>query len=106
LGVYNGSRGTRLYFGAARLPEVRSLALDQTGNFVGAPRVDLSLAGLGPKGDDRARRILFDQQGNMGVRAIEFNFNLVATSEQMQNEYHFRYDRNQDSWMFEAPTAG
>lgn len=105
LGVFNGSTGKRLYFGAARLPEVRSLAIDPAGNFVGEPRHDLSLAGLGPKGDDRARRILFDPQGNMMIRAIEFNFNLIATSEQMQNEYRFHYNPLQDSWNLETPAA-
>jgi hypothetical protein len=91
LGIFNGSTGKRLYFGAARQPEIRSIALDAAGDFVDAPRVDLSLAGLG--------------QNNMTVRAIEFNFNLVASSEQMQNEYRFSYDPTQDTWHAIAPPA-
>ena len=106
MGVFNGSTGKRLYFGSARRPEVRSIALDGQGNFLGAPRVDLSLAGLGPVGDDRARRVLFDENLNLTVRGIEFNFTLVATSEQRQTPYRFGYDAAQDKWLFQGVLTG
>jgi hypothetical protein len=98
LGVFNGSSGKRLYFGAARTPEVRSIALNDHGRFVGAPRVDVSLVGWGPEGDDKARRIIFDTHHVMLVRGMEFDFNLIATSERRQTDYKLTYDPATDGW--------
>ncbi len=100
MSVYSGSTGKRLYFGSARTPEVRSIALDPEGKFFGEPRLDLSLGGLGPGGDDRARRVKFGQDGTMTVVGFEFNFTLRAVSEQRQTEYKFMYDKGTDKWSY------
>ncbi|MBL8056834.1 MAG: hypothetical protein JNK29_09055 [Anaerolineales bacterium] len=100
VGVFNGAQGKRLYFGSARTSEVRSVALDAAGNFTGAPRLEFSLAEHDPRGDDKARRLSFDQSGGLQVEGLKFNFNLVATSEHRQNRYRYRYDPAADSWTF------
>lgn len=97
LGVFNGVTGKRLYFGAARAPEVRSVALDGRGDFAGKPRLEFSMAGLGAEGDEKARRILFTTN-TMEIRAMEFEFNLIATSERQQSVYQLRYNASVDAW--------
>lgn len=101
INIYKGSTGKRLYFASARTTDVRSIALDWQGEFAGSERLDGSLAGLGPVGDDRGRRIRYDRDGNMTVTGMEFRYNLVAQSETRQTDYLFTYDKNSDTWRYQ-----
>lgn len=98
IGVFIGAHGKRLYFGSARVAEVRSIALDARGDFSGEPRTEFSIIGLSGGRDEKARRMRFDSAGGLLLYGVEFNFNLVATSEPAQTLYRFRYNASQDSW--------
>ncbi len=98
IGVFNGVSGKRLYFGSARTPNVKSVALSAKGDFAGVPRTEFSIAGWGPQGDDRARRIVFDVNAQMTVRGTLFEYNLIASSERVQTEYLLKYDTRTDTW--------
>jgi hypothetical protein len=98
LGIFNGSSGKRLYFGSARVSEIRSVALANDGTFSGTSRLEVALTGWGPDGDDKARRIIFDQHNVMVVRGMQFEFNLIASSERRQTDYRLRYDPGADGW--------
>lgn len=100
LGVFDGAQGKRLYFGLARLPEIWSIGLDANGKFEGKPRFEFSLANLGPRGSDKARKIEFNGQNQMVVHGIEFSFNLIAPTEKQETIYTFNYDQTKDSWSF------
>lgn len=100
LGVFVSPEGRRLYFGSARTPEVRSLALTAAGDFVGPARVEFSLADYEVRGDDRARRLTFNATGGLRVDAVKFNYNLVASTETRQNLYQFQYDTATGRWQF------
>lgn len=102
LGVFNGARGKRLYFGSARRSEIRAIALDDAGNFVGQARVVVDLDGLGPRGDDKARRISFLANNAMLVFGIEFAYNLIAPTEKQETQYRFAYDAATDGWAYQA----
>ncbi len=95
LSVYNWPEGKRLYYGLARTPDIYSIALDEAGNFVGEPQYELSM--LDP--NFRAWRIRFEQNGTMQVRGLQFDFNLIATSERREVAYQFR--RNAENGMWE-----
>jgi hypothetical protein len=98
LGVFNGAHGKRLYFGSARLPELRSIALDDQGAFVGAPRVEQSIQELGAEVDERVRRIVFTQQNEMILYTLKFNYNLAAASEREETIFRFTYEAASDRW--------
>jgi hypothetical protein len=98
IGVFNGAYGKRLYIGHARTSSVRSIALDDAGNFKGEPRAEFSLEGLGPRGDDHARRITFTPDQTMQIFGVEFGFNLIAPTEKQETQYRFRYDGTKDAW--------
>lgn len=107
VGVFNTSKGKRLFFGSARSPEIRSIALGDNGNFVGEPRFELSLAGLDPSGQDKGRRVQFKTIApnnplyEMTVDGLKFNYNLVPPSSQSQRvTYRFQYDPARDAWKF------
>ncbi len=89
----------RLYFGRARDSEIVSILVDRSGAFVGEPRPEISLEGLGPRGDDHARRISFTPTNEMLVWGIEFNVNLVAPTEKQETQYRFRFDAATKRWV-------
>ena len=105
LSAFDSATGRRLYYGLARAPEVRSIALDDNGNFVGESRAEVSLANLGSRGDDKARRINFTPSREMLVSGIEFDFNLIAPTEKQETLYRFGYDTTGDKWNLLPPAA-
>lgn len=106
LGIFDGAQSKRLYLGLARLPEVWSIGLDANGKFVGKPRFEFSLAGKGPRGSDKARKIVFNEQNQMQVYGIEFNYNLIAPTERLQTIYTYNYDQTNDSWTYVSEQDG
>jgi hypothetical protein len=103
LHLFKLGKEKRLYYGRARDPEIWSIAVDDKGAFKGSARYELSLEGLGPRGDDRARRINFTPTNEMIVWGIEFSVNLVAPTEKQETQYRFIYDAKQQKWVNAAP---
>ena len=89
IGTINGEK--RLYFGCARNCNIMSVNLLPDGHFGGKPRLEFSLEGLGPRGDDRARKIRFSLDGVLTINAIEFYFNLTAPTEKQESVYQLKW---------------
>jgi hypothetical protein len=89
----------KLYYGSARNSNVYAIGLNEKGSFVGNPELVFSLEGLGPRGDDKVRKIKEDKNGNLRVYGYEFNYNLTAPTEKQENEYLFTYDLNSSKWI-------
>lgn len=96
--LYRGASGKRLYYGHARTPTVWSLPVAADGRLHPVPRLEFSIAGAGPRGDDRARRLRIEADGSMLLNGIEFSFNLVAPTEKPETPYRLRYDHGADRW--------
>ena len=92
----NGKR--RLFFGKTRTSDVYSVVLDKKGSFLGKPQFEFSLSGLGPRGDDKVRRIRTSKDGSLEVYGMEFNFNLIAPTEKQETVYQFGYDESDKKW--------
>jgi hypothetical protein len=88
----------RLYYGSARHGGVFSIALLPDGTFSGKPRLELSLNDLGPRGDDRARKIRFGTDGSLSITGIEFYYNLTAPTEKQETVYQFKYNEGEGRW--------
>jgi hypothetical protein len=89
----------KLYFGSARRATVYSIVLSAEGKFKSKPQEEFSLDMLGPRGDDKARRIRFDKNGDMLIYGISFNYNLTAPTEKQESFYRFRYYDDVKKWM-------
>jgi hypothetical protein len=62
-----GVTGTkRLYFGSSRTSDIYSVALTKSGKFSGSVQKECTLEMLGPRGDDKARRIRFEKKWRHG----------------------------------------
>lgn len=90
----------KLYFGSARTPEVFSIIIDKNGKFKGNPSLEISISDLGPRGDDKARKIRFDKNGNMLIYAVAFNYNLTAPTEKQETLYSFSWNEEEKKWTF------
>jgi hypothetical protein len=90
----------RAYFGLARKSEIWSVEIDKNNHFKGEPKLEISLDLLGPRGDDKARKIRFNTQGEMLVSGVEFNFNLTAPTEKQETKYQFIWNNEETKWEF------
>ena len=89
-----------LYLGSARTSDVVVVHLTKNGTFQGKPKAAFTLADLGPRGDDKVRRIRFNQYGAMQVYGVEFNFNLTAPTEKQESVYEFNWNDETKKWNF------
>lgn len=87
-----------LFLGHARSGRVFSLPLNERGGFTTGLKEELSLAGIGPKGDDRAFKIRFSKQGEMLIKGAPFYYNLAPHEEEDYITYSFRYDPGSSKW--------
>jgi len=99
LAVFQGVKGERrLYFGKIRTGEVYSVGIGADGKFVrGSVRLECSVSGIGPRGDDAPRKIRFDRD-LMIVNGIAFNYNLQASSEKPETVYVYLRDPSAKTW--------
>jgi hypothetical protein len=101
MGISYISGKRRLYFGSARTPDVYSVVLAKDGKFNGNPSLEFSIADLGPRGDDKVRRIKFDKTtGYMQIYAVEFNYNLTAPTEKQESIYAFAWSEETQKWIY------
>lgn len=88
----------KLFIGHARTPNISSVELNKEGLIKGKVTFENTLDLLGPRGDDRARKIRFDKNKNMLVHGIEFNFSLAAQSEKPETVYTFSKANEEGKW--------
>jgi hypothetical protein len=101
VGVYNTPDGKRLFFGLARSPEVRSVALDGDGKFTGEPQPEFNYASHTLGGRRTARRIRFPDVGEMRLNMTDFNYSLQVASRRMEDLLVYRLDETTGKWVFE-----
>jgi hypothetical protein len=99
MGITYATGKRQLYFGTGRNSEIKSIALSSSGKFSGSPQFALSIEGLGPRGDDKVRKIRTDQFGNLIIHGMEFNFNLIAPREKQETIYQFSYNDEEKKWI-------
>ncbi len=94
-------RGKReLYFGTGRNSDVAYIEVNSKGKFVGSPKFALTIAGLGPRGDDKVRKLRADQFGNLVLHGMEFSYNLIPPREKQETIYQFRFNEEQEKWEY------
>ncbi len=97
--LFKTRNAKRLYYGLARHPEIYSISLDESGNFKGESRFEISLVEAKGGSFDKAHKLSIN--GNiMTIKAIEFNYTLMAASDPQRNIYRYKYDKEMDEWIF------
>lgn len=98
LGIVNIRGERKLFLGLARKSEVWSVLLDAANKAIGKPKLEISLSGLGPRGDDRIRKIRFQQNGSMDLTGTTFYYNLTAPVNAAETVYNFSFSESINSW--------
>ncbi len=99
MGISYATGKRQLFFGTGRNSAIQTVTLSSKGKFSGSPETVFTLENLGPRGDDKVRRIRSDQYGNLVVHGMEFNFNLIAPREKQETIYNFYYDAEGKKWV-------
>lgn len=95
---FDPSGKKRLLFGKARTGEIWSVIIDKNARFIkNSLQKELNLEGLGPRGDDKARKIRFSN-GLLSINGIAFNYNLQASSEKPETLYDFKWNIAAKKW--------
>lgn len=89
----------KLYFGHARTSAINSVELNRKGEFVGDIKREFSIEGLGPRGDDKARRIRMDETRYLTITGVEFNFNLATNTDSPPTVYRFIFNGADKRWI-------
>jgi hypothetical protein len=94
LGIISLNKQKILLTGSARNSTVYAVYIDSVGRFLNKKFVPyLSIQNLGTRGDDKVRK--FEISNNQIIaKAVEFNWNLTAPTEQQQTVYTFRFNTN------------
>ena len=101
MGISYGAGKRQLFFGTGRSSDVLVITLDASGKFSGKPQTAFSLQNLGVRGDDKVRRIKTDNNGNLLIHGMEFNFNLIAPREKQETIYRFNFDESEKKWNYQ-----
>lgn len=100
IGLFNTSKGKKLFIGSSRTSEIFSVALDNKGAFAKDVKFEWSLAAQEGGSSDKAHRIRFFPDNHMEIKAIEFSYSLMVASDPMRNIYNFDYNAAEDNWIF------
>ena len=87
-----------LFLSSARTADLYSLELDQSNHPAGSLTKVLNIEGLGPRGDDRIRKIRFLPNGNMVLYTVMFYYNLTAPSEEQQSKLTYQWIPETQQW--------
>lgn len=99
LATYTIKGQKQLFYASARSSIIyaMNLSLSKDTNEVANPVIDLT--GLGPRGDDKARKLKFSTDGKLHVNAVEFDYNLIAPTVKQEAVYTYVYDSQQHRWL-------
>ncbi|NJR44226.1 hypothetical protein HC761_01965 [bacterium] len=90
-----------LLFGSARSSDLWWQALSASGERIGAKQALLSIAALGPMGNERVRKIEAAADGTLLLYGTPFHFNLAQpAANQPATKYKFAWDQNTQSYRF------
>lgn len=88
----------RLLCGSARNSNIYSIKIKSNGKFGSTPQKVASIDGLGLRGDDKVRKIIFKSEDAIQVKGLEFNYNLIAPTEKQETTYDFNYNLETRQW--------
>lgn len=99
LGVIMKNNEKRLMVGRTRDGKIQSVLLNKDGTFKGNIENEMTLEGLGERGDDVARKIRMSADGTLIITGVSFYYNLTAPHEKPESKYIFKYSAQEARWI-------
>jgi hypothetical protein len=88
-----------LVAGSTRSSDIFSIKIKADGSFGSSAEKIASIEGLGARGDDKVKKIIFKAADAIQVKAVEFNYNLIAPTEKQESTYDFYFDTETKTWL-------
>jgi hypothetical protein len=88
-----------LLAGSTRTSQVFQFKLNSKGKLSSGPEQLIDLTGAGPRGDDKARKIVLNNDGVLVISGLQFSYNLIASTERPETTYYYKYDPDQGKWL-------
>ncbi|NOT37421.1 MAG: hypothetical protein HOP11_08595 [Saprospiraceae bacterium] len=89
----------KLFYGLCRKSEIWSIDLDNNNIPIGKPNLEINISDLGPRGDDKARKIRIDQNGFLQIHGVPFFYNLTAPVNRQESIYTYQYNALNKKWI-------
>lgn len=99
--VFHSPESTFLLYASARDSRIMAVELTNELKAIGSPREVFNLAGLGPRGDDKGRKIVV-KSNIVEIYGTSFFFNLSAPSVIGENKYTLKYEPSINSFTLES----
>jgi len=88
-----------LLMGNCRNSNLYSIDLNENGKFIGKPTVIYSIENVGPRGDDKIRKLVYNNKDNtLTINTLEFNYNLAAILNRPESVIKIKYDLANKKW--------
>lgn len=88
----------KLFYGSARSSKIFSISLDNDNAADSIAVPVINLGGLGPRGDDKARKLKFSSDGKLHINAVEFDYNLIAPTVKQETVYTYVFSPQKNEW--------
>ncbi len=100
INVFHINQKNFLLAGNARNSQLYYVELKQGGGFLHNPKPLFSIEGMGPRGDDRIKKIVYKpKEDALYITGFEFFFNLSATLDKQETVYGFKLDQKNNKWI-------
>lgn len=106
LGIAYVNNKKYLFYGCARNSDIYHIEISKEGVFVRQSQKALSIQGLGTRGDDKPRKIRFNDKGEMLISGMNFNFNLANQDSATEHIYRFKYNDSTSRWQLVGVEEG
>lgn len=100
LTTFTSAETTKLFFASARRSKIMSLDLTGNKGTAAIPEEIIDFTGLGPRGDDKARKLRIRNDGMMQIYGVEFEYNLIAPTARQEQIFYYRYNKARDKWEY------
>lgn len=88
-----------LLAGSTRNSGIYSIKINNNGTFGNSPEKVSGIEGLGLRGDDKVKKIIFKSEDVIQVKGLDFNYNLIAPTEKQESSYDFNFDLESKKWI-------
>lgn len=94
--IHKGKR--TLFVADIRTSTVYAAEVDGANNLLSELKKEFSILGVGPRGDDKIRKIRFAKDGSMQLSTVLFYYNLTAPTDEQQSRLTYVFNSVSDRW--------
>ncbi len=91
-----------ILYGLCRKSEIWSVQVNNKNIPISKPKLEIDLSGLGPRGDDKARKMKQNPDGSIAIFGVPFYYNLTAPVQRQESIYIYQYNMIESKWKLKS----